>query len=227
MRRAAVLLGLLASLSACGPEHLILRSEPQFGSEPSGLATKPKVFLDRFEDASGGITVFGRRAGAVTEPPLAEALRQAVGAQLQGAGLTLAGARAQADEALSVVVNAAEIVNADSLSALVLQRAAITLTAALADAAGNPLGKEMLHAAGELRRFGRESTTHNMIMNAALDDAVAKLRDFCMRSKAVRAAPPAAAEAKVEPVVSAPEPAAVPQALTDEQRQVMDAQLLP
>ena len=160
------------------------------------------------------------------EPPLAEALRDAVAAELQAAGLVLAEARSQADKALSVVVNSAGVRIVTDASPLVLQRAVIALTASLTDAAGGSLGRQAIQASAEMRRLGLVSITHSMIMNNALADAAAKVRGFCVQSKAAPApAVPAVKEKAAVPASPAAAPEAPAKVYTPDRN--WDSQLLP
>ena len=89
-------------LAGCMPPNIVMRYEPTASAVPLGIETRPKVFLERIEDRTGGAAVsFGGLAEWKFNSPIDETLREALHKEMGRLGIDVVESRGQADAVLS------------------------------------------------------------------------------------------------------------------------------
>src|SRR3989338_8658282 len=89
-------------LAGCMPPNIVMRYEPTASAVPLGIETRPKVFLERIEDRTGGAAVsFGGLAEWKFNSPIDETLREALHKEMGRLGIDVVESRGQANAVLS------------------------------------------------------------------------------------------------------------------------------
>ncbi len=89
-------------LAGCMPPNIVMRYEPTSEAVPLNLETRPKIFLERIEDRTGGASVsYGGVAEWKFNSPIDETLREALHKEMGRLGIDVVGSHSQANAVLS------------------------------------------------------------------------------------------------------------------------------
>lgn len=166
MRRTSCLAGLSVVLGGCSIT-VPMRYQPSSAARPLDLEAKPRIYLDRVEDRTGGGQVAGR-AGSTWVPPVPESLREALEVEFTRLGIPLVASRAKSDAVLSAAVTMAS--TRGSPGGLV---ADLALLLTMEGPKGEHLWENTLLGSGSSRGF--TASPWGPAFTAALADMMSKL----------------------------------------------------